>query len=189
MYDYDLKEHYITLIEWTIESFYGYYGPYLNAAYFSTEHNILINGKGAISESPDLNVPLETFTVRKGNRYRFRLINSAIQHCIMSISVDNHNLTIVASDGQPIEPVQVESLVTHAGERYDFIVDAYQEPNDYWIKVRGEGECFTLKLSQRAVLRYERDDLSRKLTSDIPFSYSDSLRYGLVKLIIKVFLF
>lgn len=180
LYDYDLKEHYITLIEWTIESFQSYYAPYLNAGYFSTEHSILINGKGFITEAPQLNVPLETYVVRKGSRYRFRLINAGIQYCLMSISIDNHNLTIIASDSQPIEPIEVESLVSQSGERYDFVIEANQEPGDYWIKVRGEGECYSLNISQRAILRYERNDLSNQLTSNMSYSYKDSFRSGLV---------
>ena len=148
---------------------------------FNTEHIILINGKGALPESPQLNVPLETYKVKKGSRYRFRLINAAINYCTMSVSIEGHNLTLIASDGQPIVAVKVDSLVSLSGERYDFVVEASQEPKDYWIKIRGEGVCSWLNLTQRAILRYERDDLSDQLTSNKPFTYQDSFRDGLVR--------
>ena len=180
LYDYDLKEHYITLIEWASLSFQSLYGSYTHSGLYFTEHIILINGKGALPESSQLNVPLETYKVKKGSRYRFRIINTGVSFCAMSISIDGHNLTLIASDGQPIVPIQVESLLSHSGERYDFVVEANQEANDYWIKVRGEGVCYANKLSQRAILRYERDDLSNQLTSNINFTFNDSLRNGLV---------
>ena len=171
----------MTLIEWSVQSFQAIYAPYMHAGYFDTEHILLINGKGALPESPQLNVPLETYKVKKGFRYRFRLINAAINYCLMSISIDGHNLTVISSDGQAIVPVQVESFVSFKGERYDFIVEANQEPKDYWIKIRGEGACFYLNLAQRAILRYERDNLSNQLTSNMPFNYNDSFRDGLVR--------
>ena len=50
-----------------------------------------------------------------------------------------------------------QSLVTYAGERFDFIVEMNQEPGNYWIHFRGLldcGENFT-KAYQVAVLHYE----------------------------------
>lgn len=154
-----------------------------NAAY-GTEHVLLINGRGALpvtSSSPK--VPLATFTVEKGSRYRFRLVNVGIMSCMLSLSIDGHNLTVIANDGSSIEPVQVESIVTLGGDTYDFVLDANQPADrDYWIRVRAEGECGDLKLAQRGVLRYQRSNLTlNELTSDMPFTYDDSIRHGLVK--------
>lgn len=52
------------------------------------------------------------------------------------VSIDKHNLTIVASDGYDIKPVKAESFIINPGERFDFLVDADQEVGNYWI--RGE---------------------------------------------------
>lgn len=163
-----------------METLQSYYGTYLHATYLFKEHNILINGKAAISEAPELNVPLETFVVEKGNRYRFRFINAAVEFCMFSLSIDGHNLTLIASDGQPMEPIEVESFVSGSGERYDFVLNANQPERDYWMKIRGEGNCYHLNISQRAILRYERSDLSDRLSSNMTFEYSDSTRHGLV---------
>lgn len=49
------------------------------------------------------------------------------------------------------------SLVTYAGERFDFIIEANQEIENYWIRFRGLMDCderFT-KAKQVAVLHYE----------------------------------
>jgi FtsP/CotA-like multicopper oxidase with cupredoxin domain len=42
------------------------------------------------------------------------------------ISVDQHNLTMVAVDGFDITPVVAESFIITPGERYNFILDASQ---------------------------------------------------------------
>lgn len=39
-------------------------------------------------------------------RYRFRLINAEFLNCPIEISVDNHTLLVISSDGRDIEPVQ-----------------------------------------------------------------------------------
>lgn len=48
-------------------------------------------------------------------------------------------------------------MVSYAGERYDFVVEADQPVDNYWIRFRGLMDCderFT-KAYQVAVLRYE----------------------------------
>ena len=45
--------------------------------------------------------------MEQGKRYRFRFISNGIINCPMKISVDNHKITIISSDGQPIEPFEV----------------------------------------------------------------------------------
>lgn len=39
----------------------------------------------------------------------------------------NHNLTVIATDGFPIEPVVVEAVVSSAGERFDVVLDAKED--------------------------------------------------------------
>jgi L-ascorbate oxidase len=183
LYDFDLPEHYMLLVEWTNLTFQNFYGNYIFAGGYQYTHAILINGKGDWPEaSPNLNIPLQTYTVKKGFRYRFRLINSGVDWCLMTLSVEGHTLTVIASDGSPIEPVEVTSIVSLSGERYDFVVNANASvEKDYWIKIRGEGGCLWSKSSQRAILRYERDNLQQdEYTSTIPFSYGDSASVGLV---------
>jgi FtsP/CotA-like multicopper oxidase with cupredoxin domain len=173
----------VLIMEWTFNSFPGGYGPFFHAGDFGTFHNILINGKGGLTEQPNLDVPLETYTVQKGFRYRFRLINSGIQNCPMSISVDGHRLTVIESDGSPIEPIVVDSLASFSGERYDFIINANQAEADYLIKVSGEQDCGSTgtPLAQRAILRYQRANVAAtRISSSTPFTFADSLSNGLV---------
>lgn len=105
-------------------------------------HNTLTDRKRQIraTEEPIL-VPLEVFEVLQGQNYRFRTINSGFLNCPVEISIDNHNLTVIASDGWYFEPVVVSTLVTYAGERFDFVLNADQPIGNYWVRVRGLMDC------------------------------------------------
>ena len=50
-------------------------------------------------------------------RYRFRVISPGFTTCPISVSIDNHTLTMIASDGSPFRPVGVQSFVLEPGER------------------------------------------------------------------------
>lgn len=135
--------------------------------YIPTEYSIGL-ADGEINQSPakkreirstePILVPLEVFEVHQGQAYRFRTINAGFLNCPVEISVDNHTLTVIASDGEYFEPVVVATLVTYAGERFDFVVNADQPIGNYWIRVRGLMDCDERfeKANQVAILRYRR---------------------------------
>lgn len=60
---------------------------------------------------------------RPGQRLRLRLINAG-SDTAYEFSVGGHQLSVVASDGFPVEPVAVDSLVLGMGERFDVLVEA-----------------------------------------------------------------
>lgn len=74
------------------------------------------------------------YNVTKNKRYRFRVIGAGLI-VPLRVSVDNHTLSIVATDGYDVEPVTVESVIINPGERYDFILTADKESSHYWIRV------------------------------------------------------
>ena len=93
---------------------------------------IIINGKGWYSlpllpknvetmKNPTIfNLPIETFNVKPGKKYLFRVIGANAGHPL-EIRVGGHKMTVVASDGNPIQPiVNADSLIINSGERYDF---------------------------------------------------------------------
>ena len=59
---------------------------------------------------------------RPGQRLRLRLINAGADTAY-EFSVGGHRLQVVASDGFPVEPVIVDSLVLGMGERFDVLVE------------------------------------------------------------------
>jgi FtsP/CotA-like multicopper oxidase with cupredoxin domain len=69
-----------------------------------------INGK-VFGASPPLRVG-------KGDRVRFRIINSSAS-TIYSLRISGHPLTITHADGRPVVPYEVDVLRIAMGERYD----------------------------------------------------------------------
>lgn len=111
-----------------------------------------------------IELPRSEFIVAKGRRYRFRMINAGIGFCPLEVSIDSHVLTIIALDGNPVEPFQVASFFILVGERVDFVVAANAYPDSYWIKVRGSGDCEPLQIFQTAILRYGTSPRARPPT-------------------------
>ncbi|XP_073832591.1 multicopper oxidase 1 [Musca autumnalis] len=103
-------------------------------------------------------IPLQQYNVTQGFRYRFRVINAEFLNCPIQISIDNHTLTAISSDGYDFEALEVGSIVTYAGERFDFIVNANQAVGNYWIRLKGLMDCderFTSAF-QVGILHYDK---------------------------------
>lgn len=121
--------------------------------------------------------PLEIIQVEQGQQYLFRMINAGFLNCPIEISIDNHTLIAIATDGYNFEPVEVDTLVSYAGERWDFIVTANQPIENYWMRFRGLMDCderFT-SAHQVAVLRYQ--NAAREEPKGIPVY--DFVRHGI----------
>ncbi|KAH8418852.1 hypothetical protein KR222_004583 [Zaprionus bogoriensis] len=113
--------------------------------------------RGNVQEIPLEQIPLQVYHVRRGFRYRFRIVNAEYLNCPIVLSVDNHTLTAINSDGYDIEAMDVGSIVTYSGERFDFVLNANQEVANYWLRLKGLMDCserFTSAF-QVAILRYE----------------------------------
>lgn len=119
----------------------------------------LINGKGRYIDritGKKVMSPLAYFNVTRKKKYRFRVIGASALYPLR-VSVDNHDMTVVASDGYDIDPWVVESFIIQPGERYDFILDANQPIGNYWI--RGESLEHDVKdHTVEAVLHYNGAD-------------------------------
>ncbi len=55
----------------------------------------------------------QILTVEPGKKYRFRLISNTV-NCPQIFSIDDHKFTVIASDGWPIEPIEVRHSCTRA---------------------------------------------------------------------------
>ncbi|XP_078320451.1 uncharacterized protein LOC144621367 [Crassostrea virginica] len=98
----------------------------------------LVNGKfKSFSKSDNVNeeaVPLETFNVTNNTYIRFRMIQSGITG-EYKVSIDQHKLLLVGTDGEDLVPVWVDYLIIDPGETYDVIVFANNTPGNYWIRL------------------------------------------------------
>ncbi|CAB4008254.1 L-ascorbate oxidase-like [Paramuricea clavata] len=78
--------------------------------------NQTIDEKGETNQEP-------SFAVSPGENYRFRVLG-AMEETVIRVSIDDHTLVVVATDGYLTEPFEADILHVHAGERYDFILKA-----------------------------------------------------------------
>ena len=133
----------------------------------------IINDKGRhYNESGQTNIrpdSLNYFTVSQGNRYRFRLIGAQALYAFR-FSIQDHKMTVVATDGIPITPIEdVDYVIINTGETYDVIVHANvnTEKRNFWIWAETledenfRNEIFHSPINKHrgeAILHYDGDD-------------------------------
>jgi FtsP/CotA-like multicopper oxidase with cupredoxin domain len=62
-----------------------------------------------------------TFTSKPGSRVRIRFINAG-GDTAFRVALGGHRMTVVHTDGHPINPVEADTLLLGMGERYDVLV-------------------------------------------------------------------
>ena len=62
-------------------------------------------------------IPHTVFNVDNDRKYRFRIISNGILNCPLHLSVDNHTIKAIATDGIPVQAMDVDSMNIFAGER------------------------------------------------------------------------
>ena len=93
----------------------------------------LIHGKGRHSDVPYQRSNLRVYEVEPSQTYRFRLIHTGTMYAFR-FSIDGHRLKVMATDGYLVEPMEVDYIAIHTGERYDFLLDTKQSNGNYWMK-------------------------------------------------------
>lgn len=180
LYDYDLTTHVMLISDWFHESGTERFPGRLAVNTGQAPESVLINGKGQFRDPNTgfmTNTPLEVFTITSGRRYRFRMINSYGSVCPAQITVEGHTLTVIATDGEAVQPIQVNTIISFSGERYDFVINADQPIGAYWIQLRSLGECGIPRAQQLAILRYARGPYQPTTT---PPTYDFGLPQGVV---------
>jgi len=114
------------------------------------------NGHGRFQGGPE--VPFFVQNVKAGSRYRFRIINQSARN-VFTMSVDNHELTVIEADGVATKPLTVNQLDMLAGQRYSVVLHANQPVANYWINAPYVGGTASRNPNQnatlsRAILRY-----------------------------------
>ncbi|KAF2661805.1 multicopper oxidase [Lophiostoma macrostomum CBS 122681] len=113
--------------------------------------------------------------VTSGKSYLLRLVNTAID-THFKFSIDNHTLTVIASDFVPIVPFDIDVLDITMGQRYDIIVTANQDPSDYWIRAIPQASCSNSENADniRAILRYDSSSTATPTTTAWAANQNDS---------------
>ncbi|XP_077987804.1 uncharacterized protein LOC144442357 [Glandiceps talaboti] len=159
LYDEDLSGHTVLMSDWLDQITMQKFAAHHHDNGDNKPEAMLINGKGKRAEFEDESeakyfTPREVFSVEQGKRYRFRMMSNAITFCPMQVSVDNHTLLVIASDGNPFDPYMTDVLIVYGGESYDFILQANQSIGNYWFRVKGLGDCSNKRAEDLAILRY-----------------------------------
>lgn len=136
--------------------------------------SVLINGQGrySCSDAPASNgcissTPLHVIRVKRGLRYRLRIICAATR-VALTFSIQSHMFTVVQSQAENVVPIRdVKTLQLSIGARYDAILHANQTGGNFWIgsEIVGCTGCSdsngtgnvqpSLGLRGYAILRYE----------------------------------
>uniref|UniRef100_A0A8D9B1A8 Laccase-3 n=1 Tax=Cacopsylla melanoneura TaxID=428564 RepID=A0A8D9B1A8_9HEMI len=156
-YDFDLPSHVIIITDWlhgmTDAKFPG--NTYAN---FGTRtESFLINGRSVFTPANGTapKVPYSVFKVKKGFRYRFRLIGGSCLACPMLFFVEKHRMNLITVDGTPVEPQIFDSITIFPGDRMDVVINTNQTGGQFWIQVKTLCEP---KVSAEAILEYEDGD-------------------------------
>lgn len=113
-------------------------------------------------------------SIESGKSYRYRLVNGAMD-TMFRFMVDNHTMTVIASDLVPIVPFETTSLNIAIGQRYDVIITANQDPGNYWMRAIPQTACSAtneMTLNIKAVLTYEGVDVADPTTTG--YTYTDT---------------
>ncbi|KAI1501910.1 multicopper oxidase [Biscogniauxia marginata] len=134
-----------------------------------TPENGLINGLNVWEEGGSR---FQTsFTA--GTSYRLRLINGAMDNHF-KFSIDNHTLTVIAADLVPVVPYTTNMVSIGIGQRYDVIVEANQEPGNYWMRAIPQLACGTndMTLDIRGIVSYDGVDAAEP--TSLMWTYDDT---------------
>ncbi|KAJ7469670.1 laccase [Mycena latifolia] len=119
----------ITLSDW-------YHGPAHSLGVVPTLVSTLINGLGRYAGGPTSE--LAVIRVRRGLRYRFRLVSLSCDPNFI-FTIDGHDMTIIEVDGVNHMPHTVDSIQIYAGQRYSFVLKADKPVDNYWIRTVANG--------------------------------------------------
>ncbi|XP_070545391.1 uncharacterized protein [Ptychodera flava] len=133
----------------------------------------LTNGRGRYDlNDPQKRTPYYGYSVKAGHRYRFRVIGATMVYSYR-ISIDDHKLKVITSDGFDLNPQDFDYIIVSAGERYDFVLETKSDPEFTEYQVRADTMRFDeenrrpLNDTNASVLRYA-DESGVFLTDNLP---------------------
>lgn len=101
----------------------------------------LINGRGRKGNN---GAPLAVFSAKVGEKHRMHIVSAAGEFAYR-LSIDEHFITVIESDGHAVQPVgNLESVIVYPGERYVIEFQANKTASRYWVRAcslrRGQGD-------------------------------------------------
>ncbi|XP_070546852.1 uncharacterized protein [Ptychodera flava] len=127
---------------------------------------VLINGRGRCNQTdPHKRTPYFGYDVRENFGYRFRVIGAMSDHTYR-ISIDDHILKVITSDGFDVGPEDFDYIIVAPGERYDFVLRTKCDPEfkEYLIRADELASGGLFEVNNASVLRY--NNISRDFITD-----------------------
>jgi FtsP/CotA-like multicopper oxidase with cupredoxin domain len=130
--------------------------------------NIIFNGS---AKNPDgVRGNYQVTTLQPGKKHLVRIINTSVENT-MTVNLQGHTFTVIATDLVPITPVTKNSLFLGIGQRYDVIIEANQPVGNYWFNATlgGGGLCGTSNAKfPAAIFRYSGAPASNPTSQGSP---------------------
>jgi laccase len=101
-----------------------------------TADTALINGKMVSNRGGEY----ERTTLQQNKKHRVRLINMSVDNHFM-VSLDNHQMEVIASDFVPIVPYNTTHIFLGIGQRYDVIITGNQLASSYWFRAEVQDQA------------------------------------------------
>ena len=121
----------------------------------------------ATASSPSSSdVPYTSWKVEAGKTYRMRLVNAGSVG-FERVSIDGHQIKIIANDFVPVQPYEVDFVTLAVGQRSDIVFTASGEPGQtYWFRATNDVLCGqTAGPDGRGIIAYGDADPSVEPTS------------------------
>ncbi|RHZ82311.1 hypothetical protein Glove_109g320 [Diversispora epigaea] len=134
------------LVQRTAPHYEGF-NPYPDASLISGLGQYNCSSPGA-GKKCNRNVPIPTYKVRKGKKYRFRIINTSA-YALFTFSIDNHPLKVIEVDGiftKETNASTVNYLPIHTAQRYSVILNANQPVANYFIRANLVPDCLAPRI-------------------------------------------
>ena len=91
-------------------------------------------------------------------------------------------MTLIASDSENFEPLITDTFHLNSGERYDFILNANQNPDDYFLRVTAGAVCFEA-YETFAILRYNHTEMIKGNSVREAPKFIDAYPTGIVSIL------
>uniref|UniRef100_A0A8D8ZWC7 Laccase-5 n=1 Tax=Cacopsylla melanoneura TaxID=428564 RepID=A0A8D8ZWC7_9HEMI len=162
LWDYDLPSHAVIVTDWHHDMTDQKYPGFLHTNTGNFPESYLINGKNnyVYPNGTSLNAPYAQFNVKRGSRYRFRLIGGSCLSCPYLLTVEKHKMLLIATDGTYCEPEEYDTITMLAGDRMDVVINAKEgnAGDSFWIQVKAACSNFNnTNIHGEAILHYVND--------------------------------
>ncbi|KAK4547911.1 hypothetical protein LTR36_010630 [Oleoguttula mirabilis] len=148
-----------------------------DASYSSSDEWLSSNIKSNITWTCVDDAPLSSFRFQAGKTHRIRLMNHGANG-VQRFSIDNHNLTVIATDYVPTVPYTTDVVTLGVGQRTDVLVTALGTRDAaIWMRTSAPGgePCGGSSNPETlAAIYYQDADVTTLPTSSSSASYNSS---------------